>query len=558
MRKYIKELLSYNFVYPNNTVPEYDLEIVHDINDNSVSGTTATFTGILNSSTGITISMTGTWSLNNAEPYINQSGDINILSVHMMDKSKNYFRPWSLVFNKSVATGTTTYSYNETFNVTPSMVGVSTFTTGTYYFEVRMIGHRAVFPICVTIPIDVLPTPTPTNTPSHTPTSTPTPTPSSTIGITTTPTSTPTPTPTTGGVTQTPTPTPTPTPTSGGGTESLMIYARDVDPTRAVLTMFYKVNSGGNINIPGATGTQIPAECTFIYTITGLTNGDVITVGTSIDCVMTGADGIFMTCPSSISSNVTYVYVMDAPLTQVISLTIDSGNIPTPPSSPTPTPSNVPVGIGVYTGATFGSSGLACADTNYPSITVYIGPGDTLSNGDILYSNIGLTTPFVGNDNYYRIYSGSFYAATISAGGYVSNLTSCSSVTPTPTPTQTQTPTPSGAASATLSWSYSITGGPTSQYMYLYVNGSIVESRSATSSGNYSVYVGDVIYVDMGASGCSGGSSKANVYTVGIINDASCATGTTSFSSISYTVVSGDIGNVLHLDTFAACDTGCL
>jgi hypothetical protein len=208
-RKYIKELLSYNFVYPNNTVPEYDLEIVHDLNNNSISGTTATFTGILNSSTGITITTTGTWSLNGAEPYINQSGDINILSVHMMDSTKNYFRPWSLVFNKSVATGTTTYNYNETFTVTPSMVGVSTFTAGTYYFEVRMIGHRAVFPICVTIPIDVLPTPTPTQTPSHTPT----PTPSSTIGITTTPTSTPTPTPTTGGVTQTPTPTPTPTPT---------------------------------------------------------------------------------------------------------------------------------------------------------------------------------------------------------------------------------------------------------------------------------------------------------------------------------------------------------
>ena len=116
----------------------------------------------------------------------------------------------------------------------------------------------------------------------------------------------------------------------------------------------------------------------------------------------------------------------------------------------------------------------------------------------------------------------------------------------------------SGGGSATLSWTYSITGGPSSNYMYIYVNGSIVETRSSTSSGNYTVYVGDQIYVDIGASGCSGGSSKANAYTSGIISDASCATGTTALSSYPYTVVSGDIGTVLHLDSFASCDGGCI
>jgi hypothetical protein len=112
--------------------------------------------------------------------------------------------------------------------------------------------------------------------------------------------------------------------------------------------------------------------------------------------------------------------------------------------------------------------------------------------------------------------------------------------------------------SATLTWSYSVLGGPTSQYMYIYVNGSIVEIRSSTSTGNYSVYVGDVIYVDVGTSGCGGGDSKANAYCTGIINDASCADGTTTLSSVSYTVVSGDVGNVLHLDSFALCAGGCL
>jgi hypothetical protein len=92
--------------------------------------------------------------------------------------------------------------------------------------------------------------------------------------------------------------------------------------------MFYNINSGANINIPGATGTQIPADCTFIYTITGLANGDVVTVGTSIDCVITGADGVIVTCPSSISSNIDYIYAIDAPSVQRINLTVDTSNIP--------------------------------------------------------------------------------------------------------------------------------------------------------------------------------------------------------------------------------------
>jgi len=154
-------------------------------------------------------------------------------------------------------------------------------------------------------------TPTPTPTPTSTPTSTPTPTPTG-----------PTPTPT-----NTPTVTPTPTPTSSGGLE-LMIYARDVAAARSVITMFYEINTGGNINIPGATGTLIPTDCTYLYTITGLTLGDTITVGTSIDCVMTGADGVIMTCPSSISTNINYTYVMDTPSVQRINLTIETDTIP--------------------------------------------------------------------------------------------------------------------------------------------------------------------------------------------------------------------------------------
>lgn len=151
--------------------------------------------------------------------------------------------------------------------------------------------------ICVT------PTPTPTGPP-------PTPTlPPPTV----TPTSTPP-----------PTVTPTPTPT---GSKSLQIYGRDVSGSRATLTFFYSINGGGNINVPGYTGNQLPSSCSLLYTITGLTTSDNVTFGTSTSCRMNG-NGSSSTCPSSSGSFVDYTYVIDAPTTQQVAITIDSSIIP--------------------------------------------------------------------------------------------------------------------------------------------------------------------------------------------------------------------------------------
>ena len=123
------------------------------------------------------------------------------------------------------------------------------------------------------------------------------------------------------------------------------------------------------------------------------------------------------------------------------------------------------------------------------------------------------------------------------------------------TGSKTPTPAPTGS---TLSWTYSVTGGPTSNGFGLRINGSLVESRNATSSGTRTVNVGDTIYVVISCNGCSGGNSKANAYCTGIINDASCATTSTTLTSATYTVVSGDVGNTLTLNNFASCDSGCL
>jgi hypothetical protein len=120
--------------------------------------------------------------------------------------------------------------------------------------------------------------------------------------------------------------------------------------------------------------------------------------------------------------------------------------------------------------------------------------------------------------------------------------------------------TSSSAGTATLAWSYSETGGANGT-MDLYVNGFAVESRSSTSSGTRSVNVGDTIYVELQiVTPCGSPDTYANVYTTGnILNDANCANNAgVSLTTGTYTVVSGDIGSTLTLNTFAQCDSGCL
>jgi hypothetical protein len=188
MRKYIKQIDSKNFVYPNNTVPEYDVEIIHDINNNSVSGTVTNFSATTVSYTGITVQFDYTWSLNGAEPFISQASEVNLFSVHAMEPSRTYFKPWRLIdFESSSNTALTSTGSTFSFTMLPSQFEIAGFTNGTYVIDVRMIGHRSIFPICASFVVSTItpPTPTPTPTPTVTPTHstpTPTPTPSATPG----------------------------------------------------------------------------------------------------------------------------------------------------------------------------------------------------------------------------------------------------------------------------------------------------------------------------------------------------------------------------------------
>ena len=57
-RKYISQVDNQNFVFPNNEVAEYDVDIIHDVNDNCVNGSVIAFSATTISSSGTSLSGT--------------------------------------------------------------------------------------------------------------------------------------------------------------------------------------------------------------------------------------------------------------------------------------------------------------------------------------------------------------------------------------------------------------------------------------------------------------------------------------------------------------------
>lgn len=154
--KYIPQLNETNFVYPNYEISEYDVDILHTLNNNSVNGTVSNFSTISIASSGITLTHDYTWNKNSAEVFVTTSNLLNLFSVHMIAAGQTYYKPWRLVdLVTSISTGITTASGSNTITVTPSMMGLTTFVSGTYYFEFRFIGLKSIYPVCQTLSITV-------------------------------------------------------------------------------------------------------------------------------------------------------------------------------------------------------------------------------------------------------------------------------------------------------------------------------------------------------------------------------------------------------------------
>jgi hypothetical protein len=391
MRKYISQVDNENFVYPNSNLVEYDIEIIHEINNNCVNGTVSGFT-ISSVGSNILVTFSYTWNKNGSEPYVsNINGLLQVLSVHMMTPDKQYLKPWRCISGvTSEETGITTKTSSISITVTPSMMGVSSFINGIYTFEIRFIGRRCVFPVLKTGTISVI---SPTSTPSPTPTIT------STSGIVVTPTPSSTGYPP--GTTRTPTPTPSYTPTS---TPLTPIYS-------------YKLGYDPDSSTNSCNDYDPDNSDTFWSYCSPLDNGCYLYLVGDYPLSGVPPDGYY-------SNGTKYWYVVNGYMVGMEDCTF------TP--TPTPTPTQLGVGFGIYTGATYANSTLTCNANVYPSITVYLTAGDTIPTiGDYFYKD-QYTTPgntFVGNYNYYKVRRAMptlvIYAIQIGPNGQIMDVITC-------------------------------------------------------------------------------------------------------------------------------------
>lgn len=157
MSRYIPQIDNQNFVYPNYDLAEYDVDIIHVPNDNSVTGVVTSFSAITISSSSITVRTTNTWTSNGAEGFIRNNGALEIYTLHAMVPGQLFYKPWVIIGNNSTFTtdATTFTSTNRDATFVPSQFGLTTFTSGTYYFEFRFIGATSIFPVCRTLSITI-------------------------------------------------------------------------------------------------------------------------------------------------------------------------------------------------------------------------------------------------------------------------------------------------------------------------------------------------------------------------------------------------------------------
>ena len=385
MKKYISQQNNPNFVYPNNNLAEYDVDIIHNITTNTVTGTlnTVAFSGTTSS---LTLTINATWDKNDAEPFITSGNTLELWSVHCMTPDQPYYKPWRMIGKRqSSVTDLTTYTSSITYNITPAQMGVSSFTNGTYNFEIRFIGGISVYPISfsgIISGLAVTPTPTPTQSSNFVPS--PTPTPSVT--------SSPFP-----AGTHTPTPTPTGTPTS------------------TPLTPIYSFKLGTGVTSTDACNNYNPSiNNTYWSYDNALDNLS--------ELYLNGTYPLSGTPPNNYYSDGTVVWYVTAGV-------LVGATMCTYTATPTPTPTQTNQSYGFYTGATYANSTLACAASVYPQIGLFLPLNVTTPTVGAYFYKDQYCTPgntFVGNGNYYKVrQNSSAWALQVASSGQITAVTTC-------------------------------------------------------------------------------------------------------------------------------------
>lgn len=165
------------------------------------------------------------------------------------------------------------------------------------------------------------------------------------------------------------------------------------------------------------------------------------------------------------------------------------------------------------------------------------------------------------NSNCVNSVSSSVNITTTTTSTTTTTTTTTTTAAPATTTTTAAPATTTTTAGKRLEWNYLIDGGANG-VMTIYINGDAVETRNTNSSGTWPLNTDDTIYFEVYTAGCSGGNNFANSYTLaanvsyGILTDASCAIGTTTLTTGTYTVQSSD--TIIDVSAFSSCDSGCV
>jgi hypothetical protein len=473
-RKYVAQVNNQNFVYPNQNLVEYDVEIVHDINDNCVIGTISGLTATTISTTGITFSHTRTFNMNGAEPFsnnfINPLYTVPYLSIHCQVPNQTYMNTWRLVDYEAVNTTTpntvVVTGGTNTFTIVPSQFGLTSFSSGTYSFEFRFIGQNCLYRICSSMTVNIA-TPTPTPTPSSTPTPTPTATsvPGSPvdfsisntcvgqIGYLTI----------SGG-------------TGGSGTYQFNQYYYASEAAASGTTTGYTVSTDAVwSNIPDGTwyfvmrdNTDNSNKIVKSAVVNCDSNPPSCVTGVTFNVLDTPIELFFLDCEGVVQS---VEYFTTGSKTIVDCLQVNSLSSPneedynnivyastvcspaTPTPTPTATPTPTPVCSCYFHNAIIGQADLDAATGNtdtFRNNKVYTGYFDCNGNEAFkAYTTAGTyTNDLCPNGVPVNVYYYKDNSATLASASSVVNTGVCCTV-PTPTPTSTNTPTPTPTSTPT-------------------------------------------------------------------------------------------------------------
>jgi len=188
----------------------------------------------------------------------------------------------------------------------------------------------------------------------------------------------------------------------GGSLVDLQVYGKDLDGTPANASVYYQVNSGTTEYL--TTLDPLTNSCSLIGTITGLTLGDIVTIGTDQTYAMVGVGS--STCPGSVELS---YRIAPTPGNETVIATGYTQYGGTYPSSASRNYYTNPV---ILTGATFD-------DIFFD--TVWIKIQDTVTDGYII-ENV-------------KIHSESYYDPCMPICDF-SGGSATASITPTPTPTE--------------------------------------------------------------------------------------------------------------------------